>query len=187
MKQPVKNGKTIKRKKNIHRKKRIKHEDYGTSKLEVYFAKNFLDKLGLTYVYEYEAKDIKRFYDFAIIPDDETLITEERNGILSVNDKTRDVNPLLIIEIDGSYWHSDPRVVDVNNLNAMQKHNKKIDEIKNKWCGEHHIPILRIWEYDIYNNPEDVRKLVAENSVKYAKKYIKLKNKYKNPKNTIGK
>ena len=32
--------------------------NYGTSKLEEYFAKQFLDKLGLKYVYEYEVSYI---------------------------------------------------------------------------------------------------------------------------------
>lgn len=179
MKQPVKNGKPILRKKKNTTLKKKSHKDYGTSKLEVFFAENFLNKLGLTYVYQYEAKEICRFYDFAIVADDSTLLTEVRNGVVSVNDKRRSVLPLFIIEIDGSYHHSDPRVVDVNSLNPMQKRNRRVDEIKNKWCYEHHIPLLRIWEYDIHNNPELVRKQLSEFAVKYSKKYIKFKKKPK--------
>lgn len=173
MKQPVKGGKPIKRRKKTVKKTKIRHCDYGTSKLEVFFAENFLNPLGLTYVYEYNVKEIGRFYDFAVIPDDETLIMEERNGIMSVNDNTRVLDPLFLIEVDGSFFHSDPRVVDIKNLSPMQKRNKRVDEAKNKWCGEHHIPLLRVWEYDIHNNPENVRRNLAEYAVKYAKKYIK--------------
>lgn len=175
MKQPVKGGKPIKRRKKIVKKRKIRHEEYGTSKLEVFFAESFLNPLGLTYVYEYNAKEIGRFYDFAVIPDDETLIMEERNGIMSVNDKTRVLYPLFLIEVDGSFFHSDPRVVDVKHLSPMQKRNKRVDELKDRWCGEHHIPLLRVWEYDIRNNPEDVRRNLAEYAVKYAKKFIKRK------------
>lgn len=71
--------KSKKRSKNIVTNRK-KHPQYGTSKLEEYFAKEFLDKLGIEYVYQFEAKDIKRFFDF-FIP------------------KSR-----LILEIDGDYW-----------------------------------------------------------------------------------
>jgi very-short-patch-repair endonuclease len=110
------------------------HQKYGTSKLEEDFAKNFLDKLGVKYVYQFEAKDIGRFYDFYL---------PSHN---------------LIIEVDGGYYHSDPRVVDENKLNPMQKHNRRVDEYKNNWALAHGIPIMRIWEKDIRETPDKVMK-----------------------------
>lgn len=134
------------------------------SKLEAYFAKNFLDKFGVRYVYEWEAKDIKRFYDFAIvaISEDSDVVVEEKNGVVSLSQKYNDVRPCLIIEVDGSYYHGDPRVVEESKLNDMQKQNKIIDEYKNDWCRVHHIPILRVWEYDIMNNPKLVMEMIKE-------------------------
>lgn len=134
------------------------------SKLEAYFAKNFLDKFGVRYVYEWEAKDIKRFYDFAIVAvtEDSDVVVEEKNGVVSLSQKYNDVRPCLIIEVDGSYYHGDPRVVEESKLNDMQKQNKVIDEYKNDWCRVHHIPILRIWEYDIMNNPKLVMEMLKE-------------------------
>ena len=38
----------------------------------------------------------------------------------------------------------------------MQKHNKVVDFIKDRWSGLHGMPLLRIWEYDIRNNPKKV-------------------------------
>ena len=108
------------------------HQKYGTSKLEEDFAKNFLDKLGVKYVYQFEAKDIGRFYDFYL----------------------PDVN--LIIEIDGSYFHSDPRLVKEENMNPMQKRNKRVDEYKDRWALMHGIPLIRFWEKDIRENPKMV-------------------------------
>lgn len=105
---------------------------YGTSKLEEDFAKLFLDKLNIKYIYQFEAKDIKRFYDFYL---------PESN---------------LLIEIDGDYYHSNPLIYENKQLNRMQIKNKKIDEYKNKWALLNCIPIMRIWEYDIRNNPEEV-------------------------------
>ena len=113
-------------------KPREKKQKFGTSKLELNFAKNFLDKLGVKYIWQFEAADIKRFYDYYL---------PEHN---------------LIIEVDGGYYHSDPRIVDESKLNPMQKHNKRVDEQKNRWALLHGIPILRIWEKDIREDPAGV-------------------------------
>lgn len=159
---PNKRRKTVK----IVSSKRIFQQSkaYGTSKLETYFAKNFLNKFGVRYVYEYEAKDIGRFYDFAIvaISEDSDVVIEEKNGIASISQQYNDVRPCLIIEVDGSYFHSDPRLVEEYEMNAMQKRNRIIDEYKDDWCRVHHIPILRIWEYDIRNNPDFVMEQIRD-------------------------
>ena len=142
MAQPVK--KEIKK---VHKIKKVKktvsqgkkkHKEYGTSKLEEKFAKEFLEKLGVNYVYQYKAESISRWFDF-YIP--------------SAN---------LIIEIDGGWYHSDPRVIKGRELNPMQKKNKRVDEAKNKWAVFHGIPILRIWEKDINENPAKVMQILKE-------------------------
>ncbi|MBP5723036.1 MAG: hypothetical protein J6X18_05620 [Bacteroidales bacterium] len=137
---------------------------YGMSKLEAYFAKNFLNKFNVKYVYEYEASDIGRFYDFAIVAVAEgtKCVLEEKNGVISLSQKRNYIRPILIIEVDGSYYHSDPRIVKESEMNLMQKRNKVIDEYKDDWCRVHHIPILRVWEYDIYNNPKLVMKQIKD-------------------------
>ena len=117
------------------------HPKFGTSKLEVDFARDFLDKLKLKYIWQFEADDIGRFFDYAVILSD---------------DKKRVNGDIILIEIDGSFFHSDPRVVDENNLKKMQKRNKRVDEIKNKWALMHGIPIIRFWEKDIRENPKMV-------------------------------
>lgn len=38
----------------------------------------------------------------------------------------------------------------------MQKRNKRVDEYKDKWALLHGIPIMRIWEKDIRENPKMV-------------------------------
>ena len=130
--QPLKKKTNAKKKTGPKRKPKRWHPQFGTSKLEDDFASRFLDKLKVGYIRQFEAKDIKRFYDFYL---------PETN---------------LIIEVDGGYYHSDPRVVDINNLSPMQKHNKRVDEVKNKWALAHGIPIMRIWEEDIRHNPSAV-------------------------------
>lgn len=148
------------------KQKRFSNEKYGTSQLERDFANNFLDKLGLTYIYQYEAKDMKRFYDFAITAyDDVEYKTEVKDGINCVKQDGQFFPLDLLIEVDGGYYHSDPRVVNENDLSPMQKHNKFVDKLKNEWAAMHGIPLLRIWEYDIRKNP---KKVVDE-----IKKYVK--------------
>lgn len=133
--------KTSKKKGVVVSKKKYKpknHPQYGTSKLEQDFATNFLDKLNLKYTWQYEAKDIGRFFDYYL---------DEHH---------------LLIEIDGSYFHSDPRLYEDKDLNRMQKRNKRVDECKNKWALMHGIPLMRIWEKDIRENPEMVMKMLKE-------------------------
>ena len=128
MAQPVKKGgtyqkprsKTIRKKKKLTREEIIKrnierskkpHPKYGTSKLEKKFAKEFLEKLGIKYEEQFEAKDIKRFYDF-FLPDYRTLV-----------------------EVDGSWFHSYGLIYE--EMNPMQKRNARVDEMKNEWAALH--------------------------------------------------
>jgi very-short-patch-repair endonuclease len=148
--------KQVSKKKPVVKKRTVRktvrsHPKYGTSKLEEDFARDFLDKLGFKYIYQFEAKDIGRFYDFCIL-------LKEENGLVPGN--------IILIEIDGGYYHSDPRVVNENKLNPMQKHNKRVDEHKNKWALMHGIPLIRIWEKDIREKPNKV--LEALKKILYA-------------------
>lgn len=142
-------------KKSTNNKRPYKHPKYGTSKLEKDFAAEFLDKLGIEYVYQYEAKDIGRFYDFYLPKSN------------------------LLIEIDGSYYHSDPRVVEKEKINQMQKRNKRVDELKDRWASLNCIPLMRIWEYDIRNNKEMVMKMLRDRLYIEDKKVILKENKKK--------
>lgn len=154
----------VKKKPICHKKKIYKkrnHPKFGTSKLEDDFAKNFLDKLKVKYIWQFEAKDIGRFFDYYL----------------------PDYN--LIIEIDGGYYHSDPRLYEETELNKMQKRNKKVDEYKNKWALMHGIPILRIWEKDIREDPKGVMKMLKER-LNIEKEKITL-NENKNKKRHINK
>lgn len=127
-----------KSKKDKTKPKKRQHPQYGTSKLEEDFAHQFLDKLKVKYIYQFEAKDIGRFYDF-YLPDSN-----------------------LIIEIDGDYWHGNPEKYDEEHLRGHQKKAQRIDEYKNKWALMHCIPILRIWESDIRKNPKKVMDVLKE-------------------------
>lgn len=157
---PKKKRTVSKAKKTIRRAVRVHHK-FGTSKLEEDFAKDFLDKLKVRYIYQFEAKDIGRFYDF-YLPDNN-----------------------LIIEVDGSYYHSDPRLVKEENMNPMQKHNKRVDEYKDKWALMHGIPIMRIWEKDIRENPKMVMNELKKRLYKETEKKALIEKKNKRHINKI--
>lgn len=156
---PIKNERKVKLVKGPKGRviKRTAKQKYGTSKLELDFARDFLDKLGVKYIYQYEAKDIGRFFDFAVTAyTDINFIMEEKDGITCIKQEGQNVPISFLIEVDGSYFHSDPRIVDERKLNPMQKHNKVVDFVKDRWCGLHGLPLLRIWEYDIRHNQKKV-------------------------------
>ena len=170
MAQPIKKGgtyqkprsKTVKKKKKLTREEIIKrnierskkpHPKYGTSKLEKKFAKEFLEKLGIRYEEQFEAKDIKRFYDF-YLPDYRVLL-----------------------ECDGDFYHSYGKVYE--EMNPMQKRNARVDEIKNEWAALHGYPLIRIWEHDINENPEKVLDMLRERLGVEMEKLIIKENKKK--------
>lgn len=149
MAQPIKKSvgkKPIKRKKQTTRAARVREirkkmkgsQEFGTSKLEERFAKNFLDKLGLNYIYQYKMVSIGRYLDF--------MLTDYH----------------VAIEIDGDYWHGNPKLYEEKDLNKTQKWSKKVDEMKNKWCSRNGVPLIRIWEKDINEHPEDVLTFLKE-------------------------
>lgn len=138
--------------------KERKHPEYGTSNLETRFAKNFLDKLGYEYKTQYKAESIGRYYDFYIVPAN------------------------LLIEIDGGYWHSDPRLYEGKELTPTQKRNKRVDKDKDKWAQTHKIPLIRIWEDDINKTPKQVMDMLKSEIPKHIEKYNKELDKKKRPK-----
>lgn len=154
---PTKNGSikdtTIRR--NDTPKER-KHPEYGTSKLEDRFAKDFLDKLGIVYQTQFKAESIGRYYDF-YCPASNTLL-----------------------EIDGDYFHSYGLLYE--QMSPMQKKNKRVDEQKDKWAREHGINLIRIWEHDINKNPSMVMKMLKEKLSEYSVKYQKEQEKKQRPK-----
>ena len=69
---------------------------------------------------------------------------------------------MILIEVDGDFYHSNPNLVKEDKMNPMQKHNKRVDKIKDDWAALHSIPLIRIWEEDIRKSPEKVMKLLKE-------------------------
>ena len=118
-------------------KKERRHQDFGTSKAEQDFAKNFLDKLGIRYVWQFKT-NTGRFFDYYL----------------------PDYN--ILIEFDGQFFHADERVYKEEDLTPMQKRNRRVDEEKNRWALLHCIPLIRIKEKDVNEHPDQVMKMLRE-------------------------
>lgn len=61
----------------------------------------------------------------------------------------------------------------------MQKHNEYVDEVKDRWALMHGIPIIRIWEHDINDNPTKVMKMLKESFGQHEEKGKKRNEKNK--------
>ena len=160
--------------------KKVFHKKYGTSKLERNFASDFLDRLGIKYIYQFEAKDIKRYYDFAVtVYDDYPYRYENKDGIKSIIQEGKEILVGFLIEVDGDFYHSNPLKVKKDDMNPMQKHNKFVDKLKDEWAKSHGIPLLRIWENDIRNNMSKVIKEIKKLEKKKKKRKMIVENKRK--------
>lgn len=119
-------------------KRKRSHPKFGTSKAEINFAKNFLDKLGVRYIWQYEMVGIGRYMDY-FLPD-----------------------YYIGIEYDGEYYHSDPRVYKEEDLTPMQKRNRRVDEQKDRWALLHSMPLIRVREKDVREHPDKVMQMLRE-------------------------
>lgn len=165
-KQPIRGVKSVDSKKkdkqpSTPKKNKIKKHtnlntgEFGMSKLEYFFAKEYLDKNNIKYIYQYKAEDIGRYYDFAIVLIDQNYPKMITNGIEHIAyDKTIPID--CLIEIDGDFFHANPDKYDKKKLSKTQKRNINVDKLKNDWVALKGIPLLRFWENDIYKNKPKV-------------------------------
>jgi DNA mismatch endonuclease (patch repair protein) len=63
----------------------------------------------------------------------------------------------LIIEVDGIYWHGHPDSFNPNDKRVIK--NMERDKRENKILKERGYKLIRIWEHEIPNTPEELAKL----------------------------
>lgn len=63
----------------------------------------------------------------------------------------------LYIEIDGDYFHSNPKIYPNGPTTKTQKINKYRDNKKNEFVLNNSMELYRFWECDILNNPEEIK------------------------------
>ena len=65
-----------------------------------------------------------------------------------------------IIEVNGDYWHANPKIYNLDDLNIMQKNNTSRDIEKRIKYKELGFQLLEIWESDIYKNIDMIKKKI---------------------------
>ena len=70
----------------------------------------------------------------------------------------------ILIEVDGDYWHGNEEFIKESRSkrNLMQLKNKQNDYLKNWLAKSNGFKLLRIWESDIKNDIEGVRKKIQD-------------------------
>jgi very-short-patch-repair endonuclease len=114
----------------------IKNGFQTKSKLEDIFKDILINNFGfienIHFYHQFYIREIKSLYDFKIS------------------------GKKLMIEVDGDFWHCNPKSKFSIPEYSVQKKNIIKDEIKNKWCLNNDFILLRFWETDINNNPDTV-------------------------------
>lgn len=89
-----------------------------------------------------------------------SFINEYNCKYVSIDNYLSDYN--LMIEVMGTYWHTDPRIYSEINY-QMQVDRIKNDKIKNTYIKNNYgIQILYLWESDIENDSLLVQELIKE-------------------------
>jgi very-short-patch-repair endonuclease len=63
----------------------------------------------------------------------------------------------LYCEIDGDYFHSNPLIYPNGPVTKTQKINYSKDISKNKFFEKNNLHLIRFWESEILNNPEEIK------------------------------
>ena len=91
-------------------------------------------------------------------------------------------NTNILIEVDGDYYHANPKFYDITHLNKLQKNNIKYDKAKTSTAKTKQYILLRFWEYDIKNNLQNViRKIldaIEEYKINEKNKLIPIENNF---------
>lgn len=58
----------------------------------------------------------------------------------------------ILLEVQGDYWHGNPKIYKKTKLNQTQKNNMKRDKDKIKFAQKHGMKLYHIWESDIRSN-----------------------------------
>jgi very-short-patch-repair endonuclease len=126
-----------------------KNHPHTPETIEKIFQKRPMNKLEQFVASIFDKHNIKYTYQFFL---------KTKDGICKSYDfKIKNIH--LLIEIDGDYWHGGP---------GVKKHFYKLDEvkindqIKNQLASENGYSLIRIWESDIYNQPDILIQKIKE-------------------------
>lgn len=65
------------------------------------------------------------------------------------------INDNLVVEVQGDYWHGNPRKYSPEKLSTTQKNNIRRDKSKLTYLTNKGYTVLYLWEYDIIHNIDE--------------------------------
>lgn len=68
----------------------------------------------------------------------------------------------LVVEIHGCYWHACPKCYPAGPKNDIQKKNILKNERMEEFVSEAKYDLFIVWDHDIKNNPEELKKNLKE-------------------------
>lgn len=71
-------------------------------------------------------------------------------------------NQNVALEIEGEYWHCDPRVYPNGPKNSIQCKNLEKNKMKQEICKSQNIPLIRVHEHDIKKDKERTKQQILE-------------------------
>lgn len=66
----------------------------------------------------------------------------------------------ILIEVDGDYFHSNPKIYPNGPKSNTQKINHCRDMKKDRYCRDNSLLLLRFWESDILSNPDGIKESI---------------------------
>ena len=64
-------------------------------------------------------------------------------------------NSNILLEVQGDYWHCNPRVYKDGPINEWQKYSRRRDYMKRKYAKNKNYKLIYVWEKDINENNEE--------------------------------
>jgi very-short-patch-repair endonuclease len=71
----------------------------------------------------------------------------------------------ILIEVDGDFWHCNPNTKYASPECKTQEINILNDQQKNKWAQDNGFKLLRFWEKDINENPQQIIEILKKELV----------------------
>lgn len=68
----------------------------------------------------------------------------------------------ILLEVNGDYWHGNPDIYSIDELNNIQKRKISSDKIKLEFANSHNMKLFVIWENDIKNKNFTVLDKIVE-------------------------
>jgi G:T-mismatch repair DNA endonuclease (very short patch repair protein) len=137
-------------------------EKYSLSLKELF---NFVKRYNLDNIYninEHKKRTLPEQFIFSFLTEEDIIFRNEKY----INNMKWRVDFLLkrdiIIEVQGDYWHGNPRIYNESILNKVQKINIDNDKHKAEWILAKGYTLFHIWEMDIYNNFEKIKGIIQK-------------------------